>query len=140
MKYEKSCGALVFRQRGDKVELLLLKHRFGGHWSFPKGHVERGETERQTALREVKEETGLDIGLIDGFRQSVSYFPRHNIKKQVVYFLGSALPDHVVRQEEEISEICWVEIGRAYEMVTFKNDKTLINHAKAFLDRQAEVS
>ncbi len=140
MKYEKSCGALVFRQRGDKVELLLLKHRFGGHWSFPKGHVERGETERQTALREVKEETGLDIGLIDGFRQSVSYFPRHNIKKQVVYFLGSALSDHVVRQEEEISEICWVEIGRAYEMVTFKNDKTLINHAKAFLDRQAEVS
>ena len=140
MKYEKSCGALVFRQRGDKVELLLLKHRFGGHWSFPKGHVGRGETERQTALREVKEETGLDIGLIDGFRQSVSYFPRHNIKKQVVYFLGSALSDHVVRQEEEISEICWVEIGRAYEMVTFKNDKTLINHAKAFLDRQAEVS
>ena len=122
------------------MELLLLKHRFGGHWSFPKGHVERGETERQTALREVKEETGLDIGLIDGFRQSVSYFPRHNIKKQVVYFLGSALSDHVVRQEEEISEICWVEIGRAYEMVTFKNDKTLINHAKAFLDRQAEVS
>ena len=102
--------------------------------------MERGETERQTALREVKEETGLDIGLIDGFRQSVSYFPRHNIKKQVVYFLGSALSDHVVRQEEEISEICWVEIGRAYEMVTFKNDKTLINHAKAFLDRQAEVS
>ena len=140
MKYEKSCGALVFRQRGDKVELLLLKHRFGGHWSFPKGHVERGETERQTALREVNEETGLDIGLIDGFRQSVPYFPRHNIKKQVVYFLGSALSDHVVRQEEEISEICWVEIGRAYEMVTFKNDKTLINHAKACLDRQAEVS
>ena len=54
--------------------------------------------------------------------------------------MGSALSDHVVRQEEEISEICWVEIGRAYEMVTFKNDKTLINHAKAFLDRQAEVS
>ena len=140
MEYEKSCGAVVFRKYHGNTELLLIKHTSGGHWSFPKGHVERGETERQTALREVKEETGLDIGLIDGFRQSVSYFPRHNIKKQVVYFLGSALSDHVVRQEEEISEICWVEIGRAYEMVTFKNDKTLINHAKAFLDRQAEVS
>ena len=61
MKHEKSCGALVYRKHGDRTELLLIKHRFGGHWSFPKGHVELGENEFQTALREVKEETGLDV-------------------------------------------------------------------------------
>ena len=68
---EKSCGALVYRKKQDRLELLLIRHKNGGHWSFPKGHVETGETEPQTALREIKEETGLDVGLCEGFRQSV---------------------------------------------------------------------
>ena len=72
MKREKSCGALVYRitQNGQK-ELLFIKHRHGTHWSFPKGHMEEGENEVQTALREVKEETGLDIDLEGDFRPSV---------------------------------------------------------------------
>ena len=90
VKQEKSCGALVYRVRQNAVELLLLKHRFGGHWSFPTGHVESGETECETALREVKEETGLTIDLQEGFRQCVEYYPKPNVKKQVVYFLGHA--------------------------------------------------
>lgn len=133
MKREKSCGALVYRDKGRGIELLLLKHKYGGHWSFPKGHVEAGETETQTALREVKEETGLTISLQEGFRHSVEYFPRPNVKKQVVYFLGYADDDHVVRQEEEISEIRWIPLERADTVVTFKNDKNLIHHALTHL-------
>ena len=91
MKREKSCGALGVRKNGETYDLVLLRHRFGGHWSFPKGHVEEGESERQTALREVHEETGLSIRLYDGFRESVEYFPKPGVKKQVVYFLGEAL-------------------------------------------------
>ena len=49
MKREKSCGVLVLRQQVDELYVVLLRHRFGGHWSFPKGHVEAGESERQTA-------------------------------------------------------------------------------------------
>ena len=90
MRLEKSCGALVYRRNREQIELLLIKNRYGGHWSFPKGHVEGRETEVQTALREVKEETGLDISLQSGFRHAVEYFPRPNVKKQVVYFLGEA--------------------------------------------------
>ena len=115
---------------------MLLKHRFGGHWSFPKGHVEEGETEIQTALREVKEETGLSITLEEGFRQSVEYYPRPNIKKQVVYFLGYADNDKIKRQEEEISEIRWVPLRYAHREVTFRNDKNLINHAKKYLKKK----
>lgn len=129
-KREKSCGALVFRKSKTSYDLVLLRHRFGGHWSFPKGHVEEGENEHQTALREVKEETGLDIELMTGFRESVEYSPKPGVRKQVVYFLGQALNETLVRQEEEIGEIRWVDIERAGEMVTFANDKRLIRRAR----------
>lgn len=138
---EKSCGALVYRKKQDKYELLLIKHRCGGHWSFPKGHVEAGENELQTALREIKEETGLDVRLHEGFRQSVEYFPKPHVKKQVVYFLGSPKSDDTVtRQEEEISEYRWCLLDEADGYVTFKNDKNLINAAKRFLATQAGMT
>lgn len=132
---EKSCGALVYRKRDcGKYDLLLIKHRCGGHWSFPKGHVEFGENEIQTALREIKEETGLEVWLHRGFRESVEYYPKPKVKKQVVYFLGSPIEDDtVVRQEEEISEYRWSPLEDAEDLVTFKNDKNLIKAAKRFL-------
>jgi bis(5'-nucleosidyl)-tetraphosphatase len=140
MKREKSCGALVVRKNGESYDLVLLRHRFGGHWSFPKGHVEEGESERQTALREVHEETGLSIRLYDGFRESVEYFPKPGVKKQVVYFLGEALGDELVRQEEEISELKWASIADADTMVTFANDKRLIRLAKKRLGLPVEAA
>ena len=70
----------MFRPNEESYDLILLRHRFGGHWSFPKGHVEQGENEQQTAMREVKEETGVSITLLDGFRESVEYFPKPVVK------------------------------------------------------------
>lgn len=140
MMREKSCGALVIRRKQEQYELLLIKHRCGGHWSFPKGHVEAGENESQTALREIKEETGLNVSLVDGFRKSVEYFPKPNIKKQVVYFLGHArVDDPVCRQEEEISDFQWCPLETADNMVSFHNDKNLINAAKTFLLQRRTV-
>ena len=140
MKREKSCGALVVRKNGENFDLVLLRHRFGGHWSFPKGHVEAGESDRQTALREVREETGLAIRLLDGFRESVEYFPKPGVKKQVVYFLGEALGDELVPQEEEISELIWTPLLEAAGLVTFANDKRLIRLAKRRLGLPEEPS
>ncbi|WP_296628766.1 NUDIX domain-containing protein [uncultured Negativibacillus sp.] len=135
MKFEKSCGAIVYRKNRSQIELLLIKNRYGGHWSFPKGHVEGQETEIQTALREVKEETGIDINIQKGFRQMVEYYPKPNIRKQVVYFLGEAKTTQFKRQEEEISRIIWTEIHKAYHMVTFKNDRDLISIAMQNLQK-----
>jgi 8-oxo-dGTP pyrophosphatase MutT (NUDIX family) len=130
---EKSCGALVFRRLGGRLDFLILKHRLGGHWSFPKGHVENGETESETALREVREETGLNISLMPDFRRQVSYSPRLGVSKDVVYFLGYAEDSRTSLQEEEISEIRWVSASTCHEYLTYENDRRLLSGAKDFL-------
>ena len=137
MRHEKSCGGLIYREHDGETQLLLLKHRCGGHWSFPKGHMESGETEMETALREIREETGLRVFLRDGFRESVEYSPKPNVKKQVIYFIGFTLNESTLHpQEEEVSELQWWEIHEAYDAVTFRNDKNLIAHAIDYIKRR----
>ena len=133
MSSEKSCGAVVFRKYHGYIELLLIKHVVGGHWSFPKGHVEAGETEEQTALREIKEETGIDVELITTFREVVSYSPKRDTTKDVIYFLGKAKNFQYTPQEEEIAQIKWVEINLAHSFLTYDNDKQLVNKAKPII-------
>ena len=75
MQHEKSCGAIVYRKSHGNTEILLIKHINSGHWSFPKGHMEDGETEIETAIREIKEETSVNVMIDPTFRETVSYFP-----------------------------------------------------------------
>lgn len=133
MAKEKSCGALVYRNWDNKIQLLIIRHKLGGHWSFPKGHVERNETEIETALREVKEETGLSIQILHDFRQQVNYSPRPGISKDVVYFLGYAADSRTVRQEEEISELRWVDFDRSHEFLSYENDRLLLSSAREYM-------
>ena len=130
---EKSCGALVYRRQKNQIYMLILRHRKGGHWSFPKGHVEAGETEVETALREVREETGLNIELHGGFRKKISYYPKPDVIKEVVYFLGYARDSNTVRQIEEISEIRWASLKGIGGYLSYGNDRMLIKDAKRFL-------
>jgi bis(5'-nucleosidyl)-tetraphosphatase len=133
MQYEKSCGALVFRKYHGNTELLLIKHANGGHWSFPKGHVEPGETEIETAIREVKEETGIDIIVDSSFREIVSYSPKKDTQKDVVYFLAIAKNYNFTPQPEEIAQIKWVEISRVHTILSYDNDRQLVNKAKPLI-------
>ena len=133
MNYEKSCGAIVYRKHHGNTEILLIRHIKSGYWSFPKGHVEKGETEVETATREIKEETNIDVLVDSGFRETVSFFPRRDINKTVVYFVAKAISNEARPQEDEISEIRWVEIGQALSHLTYENDKLIVNKAKAFI-------
>ena len=127
MRTEKSCGAVVFRNKNDNIQVLLIRHLNGGHWAFPKGHVEKGETEEQTALREILEETGLAVELDNRYRQVVSYSPKKDVVKDVVYFVATASSDAAtVAQEEEISQIVWVDMHNAADYVSFENDKKVL--------------
>ncbi len=133
MNYEKSCGAIVYRKHHGNTEILLVRHLKSGHWSFPKGHIEAGETEEDTARREIKEETGLDVLLDTGFRETVNYSPKKNTKKTVVYFVGMVASHELIPQQDEISELRWLEIEQAGNVLTYDNDKLLANKAKSFI-------
>lgn len=139
MLHEKSCGAIVYRRFHGNIEILLIKHINSGHWSFPKGHVEGDETELETARREIKEETGLDVILDQTFRETVSYSPKRDTQKVVVYFLALARNHDFVPQEEEIAEIRWVDIIRATHMLTYENDKTIVNKARAAIKQNNHI-
>lgn len=128
--YEKSCGAIVIHKDGDRYKTLLVKNHNGRNYSFPKGHVEKGETEQQTAIREVKEETGLDITIIDGVREVSDYCPFGKIKKRVVFFMAQTFSDEVVVQEEEIDSYIWVDLFEAHHRCIYDNDLRVIRKAK----------
>lgn len=133
MLNEKSCGALVYRKYHGNTEILLIKHINSGHWSFPKGHVEGNETEVETAIREIKEETGIDVIIDQSFRETVTYSPRRDTHKEVVYFIAKAKNTDYTPQEDEIADIKWVEIGRAGSVLAYENDKSIVNKAKNFI-------
>lgn len=131
--YEKSCGAIVFYRAPDEVRVLLVKNKNGRYWSFPKGHVELGENERQTAVREIKEETDLDVKIHPGFRETSDYCPFGKVRKRVVFFLAEAFTDDVHIQESEIDYFIWVPFNQAREMCCYENDLRVIDKAERYL-------
>lgn len=121
MKYEKSCGAIVV----DDGKVLLVKHN-AGHWDFPKGHVEEGETEIETAIREVKEETNIDIKIEKENKYISEYSPKENVMKTVIYFIGEKVGGEDKPQIEEVSDVEWLDVNKAVERITHQRSKEIM--------------
>lgn len=126
MKMEKSCGAILCRETEEVPQVLLIRHKNGGHWGFPKGHVEGRETEEETARREILEETGIKVKLDTGFRRVVTFSPKPQVMKDVVYFAAKPAGGSLKRQESEVEEIFWATLGQALELVTFETDREVL--------------
>ena len=91
MKKEKSCGAVIYKiDENKRISFLIVKQKTG-NFGFPKGHVEEGETEKETAIREIKEETNIDALVDTNFRMVSTYSPAKGIIKDVVFFVAIAL-------------------------------------------------
>ena len=121
MKKVKSCGCIII----ENNKVLLIQQR-KGNWGFPKGRVEKNETESETALREVKEETNLDVKIEDlNKTYKDSYFTKKNESKEVVYFLAKRIGGEIKPQEKEIKNIEWVELSEAINRITMKSTKIL---------------
>jgi bis(5'-nucleosidyl)-tetraphosphatase len=146
--FEKSVGAVVFRRQGEKTIMYLLLHYPGGHWDFPKGHVEIGESEEETLRREVKEETGIeDLEIMPSARSNVRYFYRAkdsekerrkkegkfvNVSKKVVYYLAETKTKNIKISEEHLN-FDWLGYGDALNRITYDNSKNVLKEANKHL-------
>ncbi len=132
MKQEKSCGAVIFREENTRRFYLILTST-KGHVTLCKGHVEKHETEHETAVREIREETGLSVDFIDGFRQVITYSPRPGHIKDVVFFLARTDSGEITCQPEEVAEAAFLPFGQALKALTHASDRDTLTAADAFL-------
>ena len=130
MRYIKSCGFIVYKAENDENHYLIIKSH-NGDVGFPKGHMEIGESELQTAIRELKEETGIEVDTIHDFRYQIEYpLPRiPDAIKQTVYFLGKTEADSIIIQESEISSAEFVTYDKAIATLTFEETKLMLKKA-----------
>lgn len=145
--FEKSVGAVIFREENGIKKYLLL-HYESGHWDFPKGHVEEGESETETLDREVREETGIsDTGIIPDFKKQVKYFYQAKgnelkerekdgrpikVIKRVIYYIAETKTEEVKISFEHIGYE-WLDYENALKRITFKNSKEVLKEANDFL-------
>ena len=131
--YERSCGAIVYRKINGEYRYLVIKNNRSNHWSFPKGHVEQGETLEDTAKREVLEETGLHIEIIPGFMTASEYLIQNRVEKTVNIFVASTKDTNTTIQESEIEDYAWLAFDNSVKRLKFENDRKILLDAKTFL-------
>ena len=139
MNYEYSCGAVVFTRMGGEPHYVLVraKNQPEGCHGFPKGHMEAGETEEQTALREIYEEVGLRVRLLPGFRAVTEYalpYPP-DTRKRVVFFLAEYEGQQTTVQESELAAITIAPWPQALELTEFADSKRILTEAHEFLNK-----
>lgn len=129
---EKSCGVIVIKNINGSLHILLVHHNLG-HWGIPKGHIEDNETEEETAIREVLEETNINTKIISDFRKCITYSPKKNVMKDVIFFIGKPINDNLNPQLKEVNDVAFVDIDKALELITFDDEKESLREAISYI-------
>jgi 8-oxo-dGTP pyrophosphatase MutT (NUDIX family) len=127
---EQSFGVVpIYKSDKTEVKFLLIQHH-AGHWAFPKGHADPGETELQTARRELREETGIDEVLLitsPTFEEHYTLNRRGQPREKVVrYWIGYVQTQKVTVQEEEVRDHTWATLDEARKLITYSQSKKLL--------------
>jgi tRNA nucleotidyltransferase (CCA-adding enzyme) len=138
LRFEKSAGLILFRREKNSWKYLLLENK--GLWGFPKGRVEKGESELEAALRECREETGIKkLKVIPGFRESEDYFYRdvydgsnELVKKRVVYFLAET-SERKVKISFEHQNYKWAGFKEVETFFGSRSTKRVVERVEKFL-------
>ena len=123
LKKEKSCGCIIIKNN----QVLLVYEKNRNFWGFPKGHMEEGENEIETALREVKEEVGLDVEINSNKKYTLNYIINNEIDKTTVLYIAKPINENIVMQESEIENIKWCDFNEALNTLTFDNWKEMFS-------------
>jgi tRNA nucleotidyltransferase (CCA-adding enzyme) len=135
---EFSCGAIIYKMQKDSPLFLLVNSKRNGRWGFPKGHIEKNETEIETARREIFEETGIkDIEFVKDYKKediytiekSSSNAKKQMIEKHSIYFLALVFEEPSDFDKNEICELKWVDVRHAYTLLSFVSQKDILKCA-----------
>ncbi len=136
-----SAGGVVHRSEPGPPEIVLVHRRVPPLWALPKGTPDSGETLTETAIRETREETGLQVEIEEPITAITYFFVHHRTRfhKTVHFFLmrstGGRLDDH----DHEFDEVCWVPIEEALELMTHATEREVVRRAAEMLDARRQV-
>lgn len=133
---EHSAGGVVYRWANSHYDIVVVQRARHGDWSLPKGHVEAAESAEQAAIREIKEETGLEARVEQPIGEVVYFFRRPNgdlIRKTVYHYLLEAETTELGGPNREVSEVRWIPIQQADQLLSYANDKEIVSKATALL-------
>jgi 8-oxo-dGTP pyrophosphatase MutT (NUDIX family) len=142
IRRDEAAGGLVVAAGEDGASVVLIAVEKGGSvkWALPKGHFDKGETREQTALREVREETGLEVEILEPLATIDYWFVEKRVRyhKYVHYFLmrstGGSLDDH----DDEVVEVAWFGVEAALERMAYPNERELVASSRSTLDSVVE--
>ena len=133
LKKQTSAGGVIYKKNDGSIQIVLISVRNGQAWCLPKGIVDKGETTEETAVREVREETGLNGRIIDALGEiNYWYFVREeNIKcrKKVYFYLMEYVSGDTADHDFEVDEAGWFPLEIALEKVSYKGDRMVIEKA-----------
>jgi 8-oxo-dGTP pyrophosphatase MutT (NUDIX family) len=145
-KTQVSAGGVAYRMRKQTIEVVLISAGESSRWQLPKGLLKKDESREQAAVREVREETGIETTLIDlidtieYWYYTQSYGQRVRFHKFVHFYLLKYRSGTTKDHDTEVNEACWVNINKAYDMLTFKSERNTVGKAKAMIGAFQESS
>lgn len=140
---DKSVGIIPV-YKSNKEFLFLIIHQVVGHWGFPKGHPNFGESETETALREFREETGIDkCKILEDFKYAQNYsFEKDGVivEKEVIFFIGLIDKESTLLDKSEVQASKWLSYRQSVEQLTYKESRDMLKLALEFLEKKVSLS
>lgn len=126
-----SAGGVVYRCQGDSVQVVICGQRNSGVWGLAKGTPQRGERLEETAIREVEEETGLQVAIVDKIGSIQYWFVEEGVRyfKTVYYYLMRPIGGDIANHDPEFDEVRWCDLPEAPDLLTYKNDAEIVRRA-----------
>ena len=134
MNYVKSCGVVAYK-RIDNINYYLIIKQINNDIGFPKGRMNIDENEIETAIRELKEETNIEVKLNNEFRTQIEY-KISNALKTVVYFLGEVINEDIIIQEQEVKEAYFLPYNDALNVISYNDTKDVLIKIEKYLNKE----
>lgn len=131
---EISAGAILYTIINKEINYLIILD-FHNNWGFPKGHLEKDETLTQAALREIKEEVGIDVNLDENFKEELIYTMPNGVEKHSIYYIGRFDDQAPIKQLEEVQDIKILPYEQAINLISFDNMKGVLEKADKYIKK-----